>query len=53
MGMLAARVRAIVRDSEATPYCENSDDPLLSRVLAEEWPHDEVLSALPGDLGRL
>ena len=51
-GLLAAPVSAVVRDPNHTPYCDTSIDPTLARVLAEEWPHEDVLSALPGDLGR-
>jgi hypothetical protein len=46
-GLLAAPVRLAVRDSEQTPYCVHSPDPLLSRVLTETWPHPEILDALP------
>lgn len=44
-GMLAAPVVAVVRDTEHTPYCDRSDDPTLSRVLHDQWPHDVVLDA--------
>jgi hypothetical protein len=30
-----------------TPYIEESPDVVLSRVLAEEWPHEELLASLP------
>ncbi len=51
-GLLATPVTAVVRDPDHTPYCDKSSDPTLTRILAEEWPHEEVLGALPGDLGR-
>ena len=46
-GLLAAPVTTVVRNPDETPYCDSSADPTLSRVLAEEWPHEQVLSALP------
>jgi hypothetical protein len=46
-GMLAAPVSLTVRDPNHTPYCSASSDPVLSRVLTSERPHDEVLGALP------
>jgi hypothetical protein len=46
-GLLAAPVSLEVRDPEQTPYCSASSDPELSRVLADEWPHEDVLTALP------
>jgi hypothetical protein len=46
-GLLAARVSLAVRDPEQTPYCTDSPDPLLSRVLTDQWPHAEVIDALP------
>jgi hypothetical protein len=46
-GLLAAPVSLAVRDPEQSPYCVDSPDPLLSRVLTEQWPHPEVLDALP------
>lgn len=46
-GFLAAPVRATVRDPEETPYCTDSPDPGLQRVLTAEWPHEDVLAALP------
>lgn len=45
-GLLAAPVHAVVRDPDETPYCDTSGDPELARVLADEWPHDLVLSAI-------
>jgi hypothetical protein len=46
-GLLAAPVSLTVRDPEHTPYCSASPDPLLSRVLASEWPHEQILGTLP------
>ena len=46
-GLLAAPITAVVRDPDQTPYCDRSTHPILARVLAEEWPHEDVLSSLP------
>jgi hypothetical protein len=46
-GLLAAPARARVKDTSHTPYIVESTDNALSRVLTEEWPHDELLAALP------
>jgi hypothetical protein len=46
-GLLAAPVSLAVRDPGQTPYCSASLDPLFSRVLTNEWPHAEILDALP------
>jgi len=51
-GLLTAPVSAVVRDPNQTPYCDKSSEPTLARILGEEWPHEDVLGALPGDLGR-
>jgi hypothetical protein len=45
--LLAAEVDAAVLNADETPYVVNSSDPDLARVLADEWPHDEVLAKLP------
>jgi hypothetical protein len=45
-GLLGTAVQTVVRDPDETPYCENSSDPQLNRVLHEEWPHDLVLPAV-------
>jgi hypothetical protein len=45
--LLTTPVTATVVDQEQTPYCTSSPDPLLSRVIGEIWPHDEVLAHLP------
>ena len=46
-GLLTAPVILTVRDAEQTPYCSASPDPELARVLADEWPNEQVLAALP------
>ena len=46
-GLLAVPARAVVRDPQHTPYIDSSPDALLSRVLHDEWSHDEVLPTLP------
>ena len=46
-GLLAAPVNAAVRDADQTPYVAASSDPRLEEVLTREWPHDQVLGALP------
>src|SRR5438045_3335998 len=51
-GLLTAAVISVVRDPNHTPYCDKSSVPTLARILGEQWPHEDVLGALPGDLGR-
>jgi hypothetical protein len=46
-GLLAAPVTLAVKDPGQTPYCVSSSDSMLSRILSEEWPHKDVLDALP------
>lgn len=46
-GLLAAPVRAEVRRESEVPYVVSSQDPDMARVLAGEWDHELVLSALP------
>jgi len=46
-GLLAAPVELEVRDPEQTPYCAESTDPKLAKVLTEIWPHQDVLAELP------
>lgn len=46
-GLLGVPAKARVRDENQTPYVVESPHPDLARVLSEEWPHDELLSALP------
>jgi len=46
-GLLAAPVSLAVRDPEQTPYCSASTDQQLSRVLSEQWPHEDILDSLP------
>jgi hypothetical protein len=47
-GLLAAPVTLVVRDPQQPPYCSESPDQQLSRVLNEQWPHADILDALPG-----
>jgi hypothetical protein len=46
-GCLAAPAHATVQNAGHTPYVTRSADPVLARVLAAEWPHEQVLPALP------
>ena len=46
-GLLAAPVSLAVRDPQQAPYCSASTDQLLSRVLSEQWPHEDILDSLP------
>jgi hypothetical protein len=46
-GLLATPVSLVVRDPDQTPYCAGSPDPLLARVLTEQWPHADIIDALP------
>jgi len=46
-GLLAALVSLAVRDPQQTPYCTSSPDEGLSRVMNQEWPHDDILAELP------
>jgi hypothetical protein len=39
-----ALVRAVVRDVDQVPYLASSDDPKISKILGETWPHPEVLT---------
>lgn len=45
--VVGRRVCTEVRDANAIPSVCASDDPLVARILADEWPHDEVLPHLP------
>jgi hypothetical protein len=38
-----ALVKATVRDMEQVPYLTSSENEVFGRVLAETWPHPEVL----------
>ncbi|MFI5258837.1 MAG: DUF2199 domain-containing protein [Candidatus Limnocylindrales bacterium] len=40
-----ALVRAVVRDVDQVPYLASSDDPQISKILGDTWPHPEVLTA--------
>lgn len=46
-GLRSAPVELEVRDPEQTPYCAASSDPALAAVLAETWPHEDVLPHVP------
>ncbi len=46
-GLQAPPVELEVRDPEQTPYCAHSSDPGLAKLLAEIWPHEDVLPKLP------
>ena len=46
-GLLAAPVSLAVKDPDHMPYCVSSPHPMLSRVLGEERPHNDVLETLP------
>jgi hypothetical protein len=46
-GLLGRRAHAVVRHPDEVPYLVSSDDPLVARVLGEEWEHAAVLAALP------
>lgn len=46
-GLLARPAVAQVRDPNQTPYLTSSTDSLTGQVLTKEWPHAEVLGALP------
>lgn len=45
-GLLDAPVQLAVRDPDELPVCVASTDPALRRVLADEFDHDFVLSAV-------
>jgi hypothetical protein len=45
--VFAAPAAAAVRDPEHTPHIISSSDEVLSRVLTEQWPHEEILDGLP------
>ena len=36
-------VRAVVRDMNQVPYLTSCDDETIGRILADEWPHADVL----------
>jgi hypothetical protein len=46
-GLLAVPVTATVQDVQQTPYCTESSDERLMRVIDEAWEHDLVLAELP------
>lgn len=39
-----ALVRATVKDLDQVPHLTSSDDPKISKILGETWPHPEVLT---------
>lgn len=39
-------VVATVIEDDHTPYCTESGDPVMSEVLGNEWPHEQILSTL-------
>jgi hypothetical protein len=41
--VLTSRVTAVVRDPKQIRYCDSSPEPLLDRVLHEEWPQELLL----------
>ena len=43
----AATVTLAVKDPEHTPNCVSSSGHMLTQVLDEEWPHRDILEALP------
>lgn len=45
-GLLAAPVKAVVRNPDQAPYVDESRDPLLAAVLSDQWPHAQVLGAI-------
>ncbi len=36
-------VRAVVRDPAQVPYLASSENPLITRIIGETWPHADVL----------
>lgn len=49
-GLLARPAHAVVRDPNQTPYLTSSEDTMTHDVLTKEWPHAEVIDALPESL---
>lgn len=49
-GLLRKPARAVVRNPDETPYLDNSEDHVMAHVLADTWPHDFVMAALPASL---
>ena len=45
--VFAVPAEAAVRDSEQTPYIVRSSEEMLTRVLTESWPHDQIPAGLP------
>jgi hypothetical protein len=48
--LLGAVAHATVKRTNEIPYVTASTDPLLGRVLAEQWPHEEVFAAFASAL---
>jgi hypothetical protein len=46
-GVLGASATGRVRADDELPYLVASTNELLARILAREWPHEDVLAALP------
>ncbi|HVQ88768.1 MAG TPA: hypothetical protein VMT88_11380 [Actinomycetes bacterium] len=46
-GLLAVPAVAAVQNPDETPYIVGSSDPTLTRVLTDEWPHRDILDAIP------
>jgi hypothetical protein len=44
--VLGSPALARVRDPSQFPYIESSSAPLLSRVLSDKWPHEEILRSV-------
>lgn len=42
----AKPLEAAVRDPDAVPCAQRSEDPVMQDVLEREWPHHEVLAAI-------
>ena len=43
---MAKAASAVVKDAEQVPYLVSSPDELLSRILEQQWPHEEILGVL-------
>lgn len=46
-GLLGTPVIATVLDPDQTPYCTESPDALMTRILHDIWPRDEAAGHLP------
>lgn len=45
--VLGAPVHLVVRSPDQIPVCGSSEDRVLRRILADTWPHEDVLASLP------